>query len=48
MVGNDSVKINHVGDAVDDAIGPMVNRSVVVRAVRSGEELHFRDIEADE
>lgn len=33
-------------DAVDDVIGPMVNRSVIVRAVRvSQNKLNFVDIE---
>ncbi len=47
-VGEDHLKINQVGEAVDDVIGPMVNRSVVVRVVKVGERFHFRDIEADE
>ena len=44
----DSVHIAGLQDTVDDVIGPMVNRRVVVRAVRSGRQLRFRDIELDE
>ena len=47
-VGEDHLKINQVGEAVDDVIGPMVNRPVVVRVVQAGESWHFRDIEVDE
>lgn len=42
-------KINDVGEALDDVIGPMMNRRVIVQA---GEDktgkLHFRDIELEE
>lgn len=44
----DGVSMHIVGlqDAVDDVIGPMVNRSVVVRAVRASKKnLQFVDIE---
>jgi hypothetical protein len=46
-----SVPIHIVGlqDAVDDVIGPMVNRSVVVRVVRTAQnKLKFKDIELAE
>jgi hypothetical protein len=43
-----SVRILGLKDAVDDVIGPMVNRSVIVRVVRSGKVNRFVDIELDE
>ena len=40
------IRIEGLQDAVDDVIGPMVNRSVIVRAVRiSTKKLKFVDIE---
>ncbi len=46
VVGSTSVHIEGLQDTVDDVIGPMVNRSVVVRAVRVSEtKLRFVDIE---
>jgi len=46
---NVTTRIVGLQDAVDDVIGPMVNRSVVVRAVRAGRnELKFLDIELAE
>jgi hypothetical protein len=48
-VDTDHVRIDHVGEAVDDVIGPMVNHAVVVQVTRDGRgKLHFRDIETDE
>ena len=48
-VGSESISIDQVGDAVDDVIGPMVNRAVIVQVVHdAGGRYHFRDIEADE
>jgi hypothetical protein len=44
----DGVSVHVVGlqDAVDDVIGPMVNRAVIVRTVRvSRKKLKFVDIE---
>ena len=44
----DGVSMHVVGlqDAVDDVIGPMVNRSVVVRVIRASQKkLTFLDIE---
>jgi hypothetical protein len=42
-------KLNGVGEAVDDVIGPMVNHNVMVRAQSGkGGSLKFIDIEADE
>lgn len=40
------VEVNKLSQAVDDVIGPMVNKRVVVRAIRSNKgELRFSDIE---
>lgn len=48
-VGSESINIGQVSDAVDDVIGPMVNRPVIVQVVHdAGGRYHFRDIEADE
>lgn len=40
-----SVHIEGLQEAVDDVIGPMVNRSVVVRVIVSGRKRRFSDIE---
>lgn len=46
VVGGVSTHIEGLQDTVDDVIGPMVNRSVIVRAVRVSEKkLRFVDIE---
>ena len=43
------VRISGVGETVDDVIGPMVNHSVVVHAVRDGKGAYsFRDIELED
>ena len=43
------VKIVEVGEAVDDVIGPMVNRPVILRTARDGRGRRlFRDIEPEE
>jgi hypothetical protein len=42
------VRVTGLKDAVDDVIGPMVNRSVIVRVVQSGKVNRFVDIEIDE
>ena len=49
-VDGKSVHIEGLKDTIDDLIGPMVNRQVIVRAVRSGKKkrLRFIDIEPDE
>ena len=42
------IRINHVGEAVDDLIGPMVNQSVVVRTKKDkNNKLTFIDIETE-
>ena len=49
VVGTESIKIGEVSEAVDDVIGPMVNRPVIAHVVQdSGGRYHFRDIEVDE
>lgn len=43
------VRINGVGETVDDVIGPMVNHAVVVQVIRPKRgTMRFRDIELDE
>jgi hypothetical protein len=42
------VRVNGLAEAVDDVIGPMVNRKVVVQVQRHGRRLSFSDIEIDE
>jgi hypothetical protein len=39
------VRVNGLAEAVDDVIGPMVNRRVVVQAQRHGKKFKFLDIE---
>ena len=48
MVNGRNVRVERMGEEVDDRIGPMVNQSVVVRVVPSGETFHFRDVELDD
>ncbi len=43
-----AVHIGGLKDAVDDVIGPMVNRPVLVRVVKTKGKLKFMDIELDE
>lgn len=48
-VGAEHLRVDQVGETVDDVIGPMVNHPVVVQVVRDMRgRLHFRDIEADD
>jgi hypothetical protein len=42
------VRIEDAGDALDDVVGPMVNRNVVVSVLRRGSKYLYRDIELDE
>lgn len=42
------IRVDEAGDVLDDVIGPMVNRRVVVTAVRRGLKHLYRDIEIDE
>ena len=47
-VDGEAVRINRVGEAVDDVIGPMVNHRVTVQVSRIGTRRNFIDIEMDE
>jgi hypothetical protein len=42
------VRVNGLAEAVDDVIGPMVNRKVVVQVRRQGKRFGFFDIEIEE
>ena len=42
------IRVDEAGEALDDVVGPMVNRPVVVTAVRRGSKHLYRDIELDE
>jgi hypothetical protein len=43
-----SIRIDKAGEALDDVIGPMVNRPVAVMALRRGTKYLYRDIEPDD
>ena len=42
------LRVDEAGEALDDVVGPMVNRRVTVTAVRRGQKCLYRDIELDE
>jgi hypothetical protein len=42
------IKVEEAGDALDDVVGPMVNRIVNVSVLRRGKKLVYQDIELDE
>lgn len=42
------VRIAGAGDVVDDVIGPMVNRVVIVDVVETGDKYYYRDIQAED
>jgi hypothetical protein len=42
------IRFDEASEALDDVVGPMVNRSVTVTAVRRGQKHLYRDIELDE
>ena len=44
----ESIKIEGAGEEVDDRIGPMVNQTVLVRVLKSGDTWKFIDIETHE
>jgi hypothetical protein len=46
--GGETFRVHELGDAVDDVIGPMVNKPVVVQATRYRSKLKFIDIEIEE
>ena len=47
-IDTDLVHVTKVGDQVDDLIGPMVNKAVVVHAIWHGNRYEFLDIEPEE
>jgi hypothetical protein len=44
----DHIRIDKAGDVLDDVIGPMVNRGVVLTVVQRGRKYLYRDIELDD
>jgi hypothetical protein len=44
----ENVRINDANEVLDDVVGPMVNKRVVVTAVRRGTRYFYRDIEIEE
>lgn len=44
----DHIRVEEAGDVLDDVVGPMVNRKVLVTAVRRGSKYLYRDIELEE
>lgn len=47
-VGTQSVHVVQVGDQVDDVIGPMINKPVIVHVSVDGDRHKFLDVEPDE
>ena len=47
-VDNKTLRVTKVGDQVDDVIGPMVNKPVIVHVSVDGDKRSFLDIEPDE
>ncbi len=48
VTSTETLHIVGLGDAMDDVIGPMVNKAVKVQIVRTAKDIRFRDIELDE
>jgi len=48
VVDGQALHIVGLGDAMDDVVGPMVNKTVRVGVVRGGKSLRFGDIELDD
>lgn len=46
--GPPHIRIDDAGDALDDVVGPMVNKRVIVSAARRGLKYLYKDIELDE
>lgn len=46
--GSSSVKIYETGDVIDDVVGPMVNRRVIVDVLQSEERYLYRDIQLND
>ena len=44
----DHIKVEEASDALDDVIGPMVNKRVSVVTIRRGQKYLYRDIELEE
>jgi len=42
------IRIDEAIEALDDIVGPMVNRRIIVTAVHRGQKYYYRDIELDE
>lgn len=47
-VDTQPIQVNKVGDQVDDLIGPMINKPVVVHATTDGNRYEFLDIEPED
>jgi hypothetical protein len=48
-VGDKHIRVTEVGEAVDDLIGPLINRPVVVQTIKDSHgRYRFRDIEVDD
>ncbi|MDZ4343526.1 MAG: hypothetical protein U1E51_13965, partial [Candidatus Binatia bacterium] len=48
IVNGQTLHVTGLGDAMDDVIGPMVNKPVKVQVIRRGSAIRFTDIEFDE
>src|SRR5262249_20286726 len=48
VVNGQGLHIVGLAEAMDDVIGPMINKTVKVQVVRSAKGLRFRDLELDE
>ena len=48
VVDGEPYRVTKVEEQVDDVIGVMVNKPVIVHVTREGEKLRFVDIEPDD
>jgi hypothetical protein len=48
VVDGQGMHIVDLAEAMDDVIGPLVNKTVKVQIVRAANRLRFRDIELEE
>ena len=48
VAGDENYRVRKVEEQVDDVIGAMINKSVIVYVTRDGEKLEFIDIESDD
>lgn len=46
-VDNEHLRVDSVGEEVDDVIGPLVNKRVIVHTYVIGQKRKFLDIEPD-